>query len=155
MSALTMNLRQLSFSMVLMISVGKQLVQMRPEVPPDMCTHYSRFSSIAELSFKRGINHIFMASNGFYWILREREPPLSSNCRGRLPQGFNGDAAFFREWRRCENKTQPNTVPAEPTEPTLWQVPPSMSQVTIMRQNQKLIILRVTAYSSNCGGRQR
>ena len=84
------------------------MAEMNDQNVPDMCTHSSRFSSITEFvrwDDKLGRYKVatFFTSKGFYWMLEDKdEKPNNQNSRGRLPQGFRGDAAFFRQWHRCE-----------------------------------------------------
>jgi hypothetical protein len=76
---------------------------------PEMCSHSSRFDSITQF-LKSEPNEdklkvkTFFSSNGFYWLLDYKQIPNIKNTRGRLPRRFRGDAAFFRQWKRCDRE---------------------------------------------------
>ncbi|XP_054162092.1 uncharacterized protein LOC128960051 [Oppia nitens] len=72
--------------------------------PPEMCVHSSRFDSITQFIYYDNVNlkpGYFFAKNGYYWILDSDVMPTADNCKGRLPDDFRADAAFFRMWKRC------------------------------------------------------
>lgn len=75
---------------------------------PDMCLHSSRFNSLTQfMAFDQKKNEtilfFFFTSQTYYWIIDSNTYPTIDNSRGRLPFGFRGDAAFFRQWKRCED----------------------------------------------------
>ena len=73
---------------------------------PNLCTHESRFNSITQFvryKSNKPVVSFFIASDGYYWLIDDNEIPSANNIKGKLPHGFRGDAAFYRQWPQCDH----------------------------------------------------